>query len=63
MQTRPSVTDEDGGICVERKPPLQAYEAILYAEGIQTLILPYLDGDGNDETHSFYGPNYTFAMF
>ena len=64
---RPYIGDEvEGYVWVKREPPLQVYcdyEAISDEDGNQTTILLCLEDDESDDTHFFYGPNYTADMF
>ena len=62
----PEPDDPDTRIYVEREPPLQVYadyEAITDAEGNQTPILLCAETDEDDDTVSFYGPDYTSDFF
>ena len=62
----PERDNPDTRILVEREPPLQVYcyyEAITDAEGNQTPILLCAETDEEDETVSFYGPDYTTPFF
>lgn len=57
---------EEAYVWVEREPPLQVYadyEALTDAEGNQTPIMICLEDDESDNTHVFYGPHCTAAMF
>ena len=54
--------EKDGSCWVAKSPPLFVYvdyEAVTDGSGVETPILVCCESEEEDETHSFYGTNYT----